>query len=585
MRRLRDRLHALLVPSADGPQLVAAAPAVPLRTIARRFWPFARPYRKAIAAGLVLLVIVPVFEAGEIFLFKLVVDDVLVPRDISPLVWIAAAYVGLTLIGGLFNFFDDYVATWVGERFVLDVRAAVFGHLQRLTPGALDERRMGDLVSRLTSDVQAIETFILSAIADGVSAVARIAVFTGALFLLSWKLAAVSLVVVPFFWWAAKRFSRLIKHASREKRRRSGSLASVAEESLANAALVQSLNRQEAEVERFRHENRSIMEAELAATRIRSLFSPVVDLLELVGALVVVGFGTWLLTQGEMTLGALLVFLAYLSQLYGPVRDLSRLSNTIFSAAAGAERVLELLDDPPSVTDAPDARELATPVGGAVTLRGVTFTYPGASRPALDRIDLMIAPGETVALVGPSGAGKSTLARLLLRFGDPDEGAVLLDGQDVRDLSLHSLRENVGLLLQETLLPDATVEEVIAQGRPGATRAEIEEAACAAGADGFIASLPAGYGTRIGQRGRTVSGGQRQRLAIARALLRDSPVLVLDEPTTGLDAAARDHVLEPLGRLMDGRTTIIVSHDPAVVAHADRVISLEAGRLRAAVPA
>ena len=580
MRSLKTRLHRLLVPVADGPQLVEQAPTVRLRRLWQEFWPYTKPYRKRIAVGMLLLVAVPALETAEIFLFKVVIDSVLVPQELEPLIWIAALYLSLTVVGGLLSFGDDYLAAWVGERFLLDVRSRLFRHLHDLSAGSLDQRRLGDLVARLTSDVQAIERFLLTALAEGIGALARIVFFTTAIFLLSWKLALAALVVVPVFYVIARSFSRLVKQTAREKRRRNGSLASVAEESLANAMLVQALNRQGTEVERFRKENRSIMEAELAAIRIRGIFTPLIDLLELAGVLIVVGLGTYLLTQGELTLGGLLVFLAYLQQMYGPVRDLGGLANSIFSAAAGAERVLEMLDEDPRVKDAPGAAVLA-PSRGAVELRGVTYRYPGAETPVLCDVDLRVAPGETVALVGPSGAGKSTLARLLLRFDDPEAGAVLIDGTDVRGVTLASLREQVGLLLQETLLPDVSVREVVAYGREGATDAEVEQAARAAGAHDFVAAMPEGYATRVGQRGRRLSGGQRQRLAVARALIRDTPVLILDEPTTGLDEAAREQVLEPLTRLMDGRTTIIVSHDPAVIARADRVVRLDAGRVLA----
>src|SRR4051794_894930 len=452
MRRLHQRLRALLPPPSGGSTLVAEAPSVPLPALFRRFWPFARPYRLAIAGGLVLSIVVPVFEAGEIWLFKVVIDDVLVPRDLGPLLWIALGYLAITLVGGFVSFLDDYVAAWVGEHFLLDVRGALFGHLQRLSLDVLDARRLGDLVTRLTGDVQAIETLVLDGVADATAAVARMLVFAGALFYLSWKLAAVSLIVVPFFWWAARRFSAVVKRASREKRRRSGSLAAVAEESLANAMLVQSLNRQATEAERFRRENLAIIEAELAATRIRSLFGPLVDVVELAGVVVVIGLGTWLLAAGDLTLGGLLVFLTYLSQLYRPVRSLSRLTQRLFSASAGAERVLELLVEAPRVADAPDARELVH-ARGEIELRDVTYTYPGAERPALRGVSLHVRPGEVVAVVGPSGAGKSTLARLLLRFDDPAAGAVLLDGHDLRAVTLASVRDHVGLLLQETMLP------------------------------------------------------------------------------------------------------------------------------------
>ena len=583
MPAIRTRIHALLVPDADEQGFVASAPAVAVREIFRRFWPDARPYRRQIALGLLFLVLVPAIEAAEIWMFKLVVDEVLVPQELAPLLYIALAYIGLTLLGGLISFGDDYLAAWIGERFLLNLRTRVFAHVQGLSLHALDRRRLGDLLSRLTSDIQAIESFVLAGIGDAVGALVRIVIFGGALFYLDWRLAIVSLVVAPLFYFAARYFSRLIKHASREKRRRSGSLSAVAEESLGNAALVQSLNRQDAEVARFRHQGERIVEAELASTRIKSLFSPLVDLLELAGALIVIAMGTWALARGDLTLGGLLVFLAYLTQLYGPIRDLSQLSNTIFAAAAGAERVIELLEEQPSVTDRPGAAPLHD-VRGRVELRDVTFRYPGTERDVLSGVGLDVAPGETVAIVGASGAGKSTIARLLLRFDDPIAGSVAIDGHDLRDVTLHSLREHVGLLAQETLLPDVSVREAIAYGRPGATDAEVESAARAAGADQFIRGLPDGYGTFVGQRGRRLSGGQRQRISIARALLRATPVLVLDEPTTGLDAEAKASLLGPLSRLVRDRTTIVISHDPEIVAWADRVVTIEGGRIADAVP-
>jgi subfamily B ATP-binding cassette protein MsbA len=358
----------------------------------------------------------------------------------------------------------------------------------------------------------------------------------------------------------------------------------VAEESLNSAPLVQSLNRQDAEVARFRNQNAAIMDAEMAATRISGVYGPIVGFVELLGGLIVIAFGVLALSSGELTLGGLMVFFTYLAQLYSPIRSLGSLGNEIFAAAAGAERVLELLNEPPAVRDAPHARPLPEPVAGHVELRGVSFTHPSAEHPALRGVSLDVRPGEIVALVGPSGAGKSTLARLLVRFADPQEGAILVDGHDVRDVTLASLRDNVGVLLQDTYMPDVSAREVIAQGRPEATGAEIEAAARAAGVHAVLAALPDGYDTRVGPGGTRLSGGQRRRLAIARAFVRDTPVLVLDEPTTGLDETTRDRLLEPLKELAAGRTTILITHDPAVVAWADRVLELREGTLLTAGP-
>jgi ABC-type multidrug transport system fused ATPase/permease subunit len=550
--------------------MVAHAPALPAREVVRRFWPDARPFRRWLPLALALIAAGVAVETAEIFLFKLVVDEVLVPGELGPLLWIAAACVGLLLLGGAIALADDLLNTWLGERFLLTMRTRVFGHLLTLSPDALDRRRLGDVLTRLGGDVAAIESFVLSGVASAFAAVLQIVFFVGALFYLQWDLALVSLIVAPLFFVVARRFSGLIKRASREKRRRSGSLGAVAEQTLGNVALVQASRREGTEVERYRREGEGVIAAELSSVRIRGVFSPLVDLIELAGILLVVYFGTRAIAAGGLTLGGMLVFIAYLTRLYGPVRDLSSLSNTVFKALAGAERVIELLDERPRVVDGPIRLER---VRGAVELDDVWFAYD--DDPALRGVTLRVAPGERVALVGASGAGKSTIARMLLRFGDPDAGAVRLDGHDLRELELDSLRRNVALLLQETLVLHGSVRENIAYARPDATAAEIEGAARAAGAHGFIERLPDGYATDLGERGRRLSGGQRQRIAIARALLADAPVLVLDEPTTGLDA----ELAASIGDLMRDRTTLVISHDLLLTRDADLILVLDDGEV------
>ena len=551
---------------------------MPLRTIVRRFWPYARPYRRWLVLTGVFIVLDAAIETAAVWLFKVLVDDVLVPRDLDALVWVAALFAAVTVAGGLVGFTDEVLSTWVSERFLLDLRRRFYDHLQRLPLHVFEQRRLGDLLSRLTGDVQAIESFVLSGVADALSYALRVVFFVGALFWLQWDLALVALVVAPVFYVAAQRVAKLLKRASREKRRRSGSIGAVAEEGLANMALVQAYGREAAESERFHAQNLASFRAQMTATRLRAAFGPLVELIELAGALLVMAYGTLKLSQGALSLGGLLVFLAYLSKLYSPIRGLSRLTTGLFAASASAERVIELLDERPSVTD-PAVPLAAGRRRGEVRFEGVRFTYPGASREALHAVDLAVGPGEVLALVGPSGAGKSTVARLLLRFADPSGGRVVFDGEDARDYALADLRENIAVVLQETLVFDATVEENIAYGRAGATREEVEAAARAADAHDFIVALPDGYETRVGQRGRRLSGGQRQRIAVARAMVRDAPVLVLDEPTTGLDAASAQRILAPLRRLMSGRATIVIAHDLLTVREATRIAVLDAGRV------
>jgi ATP-binding cassette subfamily B protein len=571
------RLLRRLVPNASGGgDGIDLAPARTMREIFRRFWPDARPYRGFFLLTLVFVALGPALQAVEIYLYKILVDDVLVPRDFDPFIWLAAAYIGLNVLGGVIGFFDEYMSTWVTENFLLKLRGRVFGHLLRQSPDSLDKRRLGDVLARLGGDVNTIETFVFSGIQDGLAQGLKLIFFTGALFVIDPLLAALSLVAAPLFWFVARRFARVIKRISREKRRRSGALNSVAEQSLANLALVQTSNRSSDEMNRYEREGRAIVDASLASTKLNALFAPLVNLIELLGAMVVVGAGVWALSSGRLTLGSLLVFLTYLTQLYGPVRSLSDLINDLFSASAGAERIIELLDEEPGVADRPGAAPL-TNVGGKLVFESVSFAYDGASRPAVDDVSLELDAGKTLALVGPSGAGKTTLVKLLLRFADPQSGAVRIDDTDVRDATLESLRDSVGVLLQETLILDGTVRDNIAYGRMDAAQDDIEAAARAADAHDFVSRLPKGYDTVVGSRGRSLSGGQRQRIALARLLLHDAPILVLDEPSVGLDAASAERTLRPFKRAMSDRTTIVVSHNLLTVTDADVILVLDEG--------
>lgn len=561
-----------------GEASVGAAPTASLREIARRFWPDARPYRRWLPVLLVFVALGPALDTAAIWLYKLLVDEVLVPRDFALFPTIALAYVALTVAGGLISFGDDVLSDWIGERFLIEVRSRVFAHLQWLPLDFVGGQRRGDLMARLTGDAAEIETLMISGVAEAVSYGLRIAFFAGALVYLNWRLALLAFVAAPVFWLASHVFARRIKGVSREQRRWNGGVSAVAEESLRNAALVQAYNRQNAEVARFRREALGGFAAQMALTRLRALFDPLLEAFQLGGVLAVVAAGTWELSRGNLTLGGLLVFLTYLTQLFDPVRGMVQLVGSVAAASASAERVIELLDQQPGVLERSDAHALSAP-RGVVAFDRVSFRYPGETRCALDDVSLAVGPGETLALVGASGAGKSTIVRLLLRFHDPARGRIAVDGQDLRDLDLASLRGNMAVVLQESLVVPGTIRDNIVYGRPEASDEEIVLAAIAADAHGFISALPQGYDTPVGQDGARLSGGQRQRIAIARAMVRDAPILILDEPTTGLDAASSERVMEPLRRLMAGRTTIVISHNLLTVREATEIVVLDGGRI------
>jgi ATP-binding cassette, subfamily B, bacterial len=576
--RLRQGVRLLLsVPEEDG-GFVAAAPVMQVREIFRRFWPYARPYRRWMPLIVLFAALGSAIGAATIWMYKVLVDEVLVPRDFGLLLWVVLAYLGLTLAEGIVSFCEEYLSEWVAGRFIVSLRTDLFRHLQGLSLSFFDRQSLGDMLARLTDDVEEIEELMVSEIASSLTYLFQFVFFVGALFYLEWRLALVSLFAVPLFLFVARHFSRKIRGATREERRRIGSVSAVAEESLSNVALVQAYNRQENEVSRFRRENEGSFVAEMAATRLSALFSPLVNLIELAGVVVVVAAGTWELSQGRLTIGGLLVFLVYLRQLYTPIRGLSNTLNTLYEATAGAERVMEFFDQKPSVAEPEGAFALSL-ARGHVEFDSVGFRYPGNEREALSDVSFEVGPGEVLALVGPSGSGKSTVAKLILRFYDPQAGAVRLDGHDLRELTLHSLRDNVAVLLQETLVFDGTVRENIAYGRLEASEEEIVAAAKAADAHGFVEALPEGYDTVVGQKGKLLSDGQRQRVAIARAMIRDAPILVLDEPTTGLDAKSSENVMVPLQRLMEGRTTIVISHNLLTVRHATTILVLEDGRV------
>ncbi|GAB3046421.1 ABC transporter ATP-binding protein [Virgibacillus ainsalahensis] len=556
--------------------LIAESPPVPVKEIFLRFWPYARSFRFWILLSLLLIALQPIAQSATVWLLQVFIDHVLVSEDLRPLYWIVCAYLGITFLRGMLFFSGTYLSNWVGENFVLSLRKSLFEHLQGLSLSFFEGRKLGDIISRISGDIASIERLVISGATSALSYICQLIVFVGMLFFMQWKLALVSLIVVPLFYVVTRFFSQRIKLASRERTRREGAINAVSEESFSNMALIQAYNRQGTEGERFDLQNQRSFKAKMLKVRLKAAFTPVISLIEMVGTLVVMVVGAWLLLNNEITLGALIAFITLLSKLYSPVRKLSRLLNTIYSASASAERVIEFMEEKPVVKESPYALDNTV---GRVTFDNVSFFYPGKSKKILSNVSLTIDPGESVALVGASGVGKSTIVKLLMRFYDPTSGKILLDGNVLKGLKLDSLRENVAVLFQESLIFDGTVKENIAYGKPGATHEEIVDAAKSADAHEFIQAMQDGYNTPVGQKGRNLSGGQQQRVAIARALIRNAPVLVLDEPTEGLDSSSERRVMDPMKRLMKDRATLIITHNLRSAAAADRILYLEGGEV------
>jgi ATP-binding cassette, subfamily B, bacterial len=525
---------------------------------------------------------------------KIVFDDILKPKQNSG--WLinlvhsmagtdkfailkiaAIGALVIAILGAVFSYLEKSSTTTVGQWVMHDLRRTLYAHIQRLSLSFHDESQTGDLISRVTSDIDTVQSFVtsglLSVLVDLMTLVGMVAI----MFVMNWRFTLVALSIAPVLFLVVFRYTRLIRKSSREVRKKEGQIVSIVQEVLTSIRVVKAFAREDYEQKRLEEESLESVEIALRARALKSRLAPLVEIIVGIGTALVLWFGARLVLNGGLEAGSLIIFIWYLGKMYKPMQDLSKMTDTYAKASVAYERIQEVLQSEREVKDLPGARP-ARNLKGELEFDHVTFGYE-PNQPILKDISFKIEAGTVAALVGPTGAGKSTIISLIPRFYDPESGVVKIDGIDVRRLQQKSVRDQVSFVLQETVLFHASVWRNIAYGKPGASRQEILDAAKLANAHEFIEKMPEGYDTMIGERGVTLSGGQRQRIAIARAVIRNTPLLILDEPSSGLDAASEQLVFEALDRLMTGRTSVVIAHRLATIQRANKIYVVKDGTI------
>lgn len=543
----------------------------------RRLLGYVRPHLTRMILAAFSLLMVSLMSLVFPWIVRSLVDSVFVRHDEHTLNLITLALFGVFLLQALFNYTQTYLIAWIGERIVADLRQDLFAHLQALSPAFYGERRTGELMSRVTNDVNAVQNTVSGNL---LSLLQQVVTLTGSIviiFYLDWRLSLLMLLVAPPIALSAAFFGRWLSHIARRVQESLGDATTVLAEALANVRVVQAFTREPYEVGRFGGLIERVFTLTLQRIRVRAVFTALITFLTFAAITAVLWFGGREVLAGRLTPGGLISFLFYIFLIAGPMGALTNLYGQAQEAMGAARRIFEVLDTPRDIRDRPGARPLP-PLRGDLTFDDVWFGYL-PDRDVLKGVSFGVEAGRMAALVGPSGAGKTTIGSLIPRFYEPARGAITLDGIDIRTATLVSLRGQIAVVPQEPVLFGITVRENIAYGRLDATDAEIEAAARAANAHDFVIDLPDGYQTVVGERGVKLSGGQAQRLAIARAFLKDPPILILDEATSDLDAESEFLVQQALSELMRGRTVLVIAHRLATVKHADRVVVVHAGRI------
>ena len=542
----------------------------------RRLLELVKPYWVKLALAMACMVFVSLFTAAQAYLVKPALDDIFIRQDTKKLFLLPIAIVLLFFLKGAFDYTQAYFMNFVGLRVVADLREKLYNHLQNLSLSFFTRTPTGVLISRITNDVNLIQASVSNVVTGLLKDAFTLAGLTGVIFYRNWKWAIIAFLVFPLAIVPIKEFGKRLRKFSRKSQQRMGLITTFLHETITGNRIVKAFSMEDYEKRRFAEENDRFFSVVFKRVRIRALSHPLMELIGGVGVAVIIWIGGYSVIKGETTPGTFFSFMAALLMLYAPVRDLNKMNLEIQEGFAAAARVFELLDAAPEIQDEEGAFPLP-PISSGVDFQGITFRYD--EEPVLTGITLHVKMGEVVALVGMSGAGKTSLVNLLPRFYDVDEGRVLIDGHDIRQVTLKSLRDQIGLVTQQTILFNDTVRNNITYGSLDRSEEEIVEAAKAAQAHDFIMRLPQGYETLIGEQGAKISGGERQRLSIARALLKNAPILILDEATSSLDSDSETEVQKALDRLMKNRTVFVIAHRLSTIRNADRIIVLSEGRI------
>ena len=542
-----------------------------------RLLQYVKPYMLRLVAAIICIILAAAGNLAVPWIIKDVIDEVLMNKDMVMLNIITVGILVVFILRGIFFYCQTYLMSYIGQRVIIDIREAIYRHLQRLSLSYFDKRKTGAVMSNVTNDVSALQTALVESVVEAVTeAMILIGSLLSMLFL-HWKLTLLTLITMPLILQAINTFGRKLRNAGRVLQERTADITAVLQETIAGIRIIKSFAREDYEISRFTKENYSNFRAQMKASQLMAALTPVIELVAAIGVVIIIWYGGMEVIEGAITSGALIAFLIYVVNLANPVKRLSRVYGNIQRALAAAERVFEVLDTKSDIEEMPGAASLP-PITGQVSFKDVTFAYnPG--HPALRGLSLDVQPGQMIAIVGPSGAGKTTIANLLPRFYDPQEGSIFVDGHDIRSVTLQSLREQIGIVPQETVLFNGSVYDNILYGRLEATEEEVIAAAKAANAHEFVEKLPAGYNTPIGERGSALSGGQRQRIAIARAILKNPRILILDEATSALDTESEKLVQQALDKLMVGRTSFVIAHRLSTVQQADWIVVLAKGRI------